>query len=152
MEFRRILLPVLVRVLDDADVHVETRRTTLCYLMYLVNDTELHQFAPRIMHPLMRLLTPKTDPTLQQAAVSALSCTLCRLGANFAPYIIPIRRKLRFVINKDGTQPYQVEEYEALVTRLLRLKSLPPEPASAVELAIGQDDKMRIRSVYFPTH
>jgi hypothetical protein len=96
-EFRRLLLPVFVKVLDDPEVNAETRRVTLCFLMHLANDAELHQFAPRIVHPLMRLLGSKKEKesTLLTAAITALSCLLCRLGANYAPYVIPVRRKIK---------------------------------------------------------
>lgn len=101
-EFRKLLLPTFIAVLDNNEVCVETRRATLCFLMHLANDIELHQFAPRIVHPLMRLLTLKNQTIIQPAVVTALSCLVCRLGANYAPYVIPVRRQMKLMINKDG--------------------------------------------------
>ena len=142
-EFRRLLLPAFIKVLDDPDITIETRRITLCFLMHLANDTELHQFVPCIAHPLMRLLTNKNqkDPTMQNAAITALSCLVCRLGANYAPYVIPVRRKMKALpLREGGLKSSQIEEYETLVSRLLRQKSLPADPASATDIAIRYDN------------
>ena len=138
-EFRRLLLPAFIKVLDDAEIIMETRKITLCYLMHLGNDTELHQFVPCIAHPLMRLLANKNqkDTSIQNAAVTALSCLVCRLGANYAPYVIPVRRKIKSLpLREGGVRSSQIEEYETLVSRLLRQKSLPADPASATDIAI----------------
>jgi hypothetical protein len=147
-EFRRLLLPVFVKVLDDPEVNAETRRVTLCFLMHLANDAELHQFAPRIVHPLMRLLGSKKEKesTLLTAAITALSCLLCRLGANYAPYVIPVRRKMKAIQQREfSSKNLQAEEYETLVTRLLRQKSLPLDPSSAPDIAIRLDERMRTK-------
>lgn len=138
-EFRRLLLPAFIKVLDDTEIIMETRKITLCYLMHLGNDTELHQFVPCIAHPLMRLLANKNqkDTSIQNAAVTALSCLVCRLGANYAPYVIPVRRKIKSLpLREGGVRSSQIEEYETLVSRLLRQKSLPADPASATDIAI----------------
>ena len=146
-EFRRLLLPAFIKVLDDPEITIETRRITLCFLMHLANDTELHQFVPCIAHPLMRLLTNKNqkDPTMQNAAITALSCLVCRLGANYAPYVIPVRRKMKALpLREGGLRSPQIEEYETLVSRLLRQKSLPADPASAADIAIRYDSNSPI--------
>ena len=136
-EFRRLVLPAFVKVLDDTEIITETRRITLCFLMHLANTNELHQFVPRIAHPLMRLLSNKKESSIQNAAVTALSCLVCRLGANYAPYVIPVRRKMRAMpLKEGGFKSSQVEEYESLVARLLRQKSLPSDPLSASDIAI----------------
>jgi FKBP12-rapamycin complex-associated protein len=145
-EFRRLLIPAFVKVLMNDDVFVETRRAALCFLMHLVNNSELHQLAPKIVHPLIRVLGSKRcDSTLQATVVTALSCLLCRLGANFAPYVIPVRRKLRTIVAREGGRTLQVEEYDTLVARLLRQRSLPVEPATVEDLAIRTDDRVRAR-------
>ena len=148
-EFRRLLLSVFVKVLDDGDIAVETRRLTLCYLMHLSNDTELHQFVPRIAHPLMRILNSKRESSIQTAAVTAFSCLVCRLGANYAPYVVPVRRQMKTTPLRDGLfRAPQIDEYETLVARLLRQKSLPSEPASAADIAIRYVTILRLYSAF----
>ena len=124
-------------MLDDTEIVLETRRITLCYLMHLANDTELHQFVPRIIQPLLRLLSCKKESTIQAAAITAFSCLVCRLGANYAPYVIPVRRRMKAMAQREGSSwCHQIDEYETLVARLLRQRSLPSEPASAPDIAI----------------
>jgi hypothetical protein len=136
-EFRRLLLPTFVKVLDDTEVVLETRRITLCCLMHLANDTELHQFVPRIVQPLLRILSCKKESSMQTAAVTAFSCLVCRLGSNYAPYVIPVRRKMKSMpLKEGGVRANQIDEYETLVARLLRQKSLPAEPGSASDIAV----------------
>lgn len=136
-EFRKLFLPSFVKVLDDTEIVLETRRITLCYLMHLANDTELHQFVPRIIQPLLRLLSCKKESTIQAAAITAFSCLVCRLGANYAPYVIPVRRRMKAMAQREGSSwCHQIDEYETLVARLLRQRSLPSEPASAPDIAI----------------
>ena len=91
----------------------------------------------------------RSDPSLLSAVVIALSCLVCRLGANYAPYIIPVRRKLRALVKEKSNCPYsmQIDEYEALVSRLLRQRSLPSDPSTAYTLAIRYDDRVYIRAV-----
>lgn len=139
-EFRKLFLPSFVKVLDDTEIVLETRRITLCYLMHLANDTELHQFVPRIIQPLLRLLSCKKESPIQAAAITAFSCLVCRLGANYAPYVIPVRRRMKAMAQREGSFWYhQIDEYETLVARLLRQRSLPSEPASAPDIAIRYD-------------
>jgi hypothetical protein len=73
---------------------------------------------------------------MQPAAVTAFSCLVCRLGSNYAPYVIPVRRKMKSMPLKEGGAASQIDEYETLVARLLRQKSLPAEPVSAADIAV----------------
>ena len=95
------------------------------------------------------IASKRSDSSLLSAVVVALSCLLCRLGANYAPYIIPVRRKLRALVKEKSNCLYamQIDEYEALVSRLLRQQSLPPDPSTAYTLAIRYDDRVYIRAV-----
>lgn len=36
----------------------------------------------------------------------------------------------------NGLKAYQIEEYETLIARLLRQKTLPTDPATAIDIAV----------------
>jgi hypothetical protein len=48
---------------------------------------------------------------------------------------------------KEGVKPMQMDEYETLVARLLKQKSLPPDPATAADISVRYDERMRIRAL-----
>ena len=77
-------------------------------------------------------------------SLTTISCHL-----TYASYIIPVRRKLRALVKEKSNCPYssQIDEYEALVSRLLRQRSLPADPSTACTLAIRYDDRVYIRAV-----
>src|SRR3546814_266849 len=70
-----------------------------------------------------------------------LSCLLCRRGPGYVPFIVPARRKtqvLRDVLKDQFKALQQLDEYEDLVSRLLKHRPLPPEPQFESDLRIGQ--------------
>jgi FKBP12-rapamycin complex-associated protein len=61
---------------------------------------------------------------------------VCRLGSSYTPYIIPVRRKLSSIPSRDNNKLPQLEEYENLVTRLLKQRPLPHEPSEFFEITM----------------
>lgn len=146
-EYRIELISVVVEIMDCPHAPSDVRRDALCTVMSLTNNVDLLEFASRIIHPLLRLVD-KTDVTLQSAIVTALSCMICRLGRGFLPYIIPVRRRLRFISLRDsvGTGKNKLDEYESLVSRLLKQRPLPPEPADMSDVVPLRSESMRNRT------
>jgi FKBP12-rapamycin complex-associated protein len=100
------------------------------------------------------------NESLEAVVVSALSNLVCRLGTGFVPYIIPVRRKLRklhaatsdsqsltgTLANASSSKiAGRLDEYEALVNRLLKQRPLPPEPADMSDMTFKTDEKILIR-------
>jgi len=136
-EYRRDIMAFFLKVLDISHVLTEIRRESLATIMKLATDVDLLEFASKIIHPLLRL-APKADLLMQSAIVTALSCILCRIGRGYLPYIIPVRRCLRFISIRDNTSKInRIEEYESLVNRLLKQRPLPPEPSDMSDILIS---------------
>lgn len=146
-EYRLELISVVIDVLDCPHALTDVRKDALCTVMSLTNNVDLLEFASRIIHPLLRLVD-KTDTTLQAAIVTALSCMICRLGRGFLPYIIPVRRRLRFITLRDtvGSGRAKLDEYDSLVSRLLKQRPLPPEPADVSDIVPLRSETMRNRT------
>jgi len=143
-EYRRDIISVVLKLLD-CNAPVEVRRDALCTVMHLTNDADSLEFASRIVHPLLRLVD-KMEVEMQTVIVSALSCLVCRLGRGFLPYIIPVRRRIRFIALRDGGKANKlVEEYESLVNRLLKQRPLPPEPSEIMDILPQMDKSIRRR-------
>eukprot|EP01038_Epipyxis_sp_PR26KG_P011143 gene11143-14952_t len=143
-DYRRFLLPVIIKVVDNNKVSADMRKEALCTLMFLADDNDLQESASRIIHPLMRLFNC-TDQSLQSAALTAASVLVCRLGTGFVPYVIPLRRSLAS-LRESTTKSPKLDEYESLVNRLLKQKPLPPEPSDVTDLATKTDDRVRTRA------
>jgi hypothetical protein len=148
-EYRVDLIAVIIKILDCSHATPEVRKDALCTVMFLANNVDLLEFASRIVHPLLRVVE-KMDFTMQCTIITALSCMVCRLGRGYVPYIIPVRRKLRFIALRDnpvGTGKNRLEEYESLISRLLKQRPLPPEPSDMSDLAVMRDDSVRNRTI-----
>src|SRR3546814_12885695 len=93
-----------------------------------------------IIHPILNVLVPQ-ELQLHAPALVSLSCLLCRLGPGYVPFIVPARRKtqvLRDVLKDQFKALQQLDEYEDLVSRLLKHRPLPTEPQFKSDLRIGQ--------------
>lgn len=148
-EYRTLLISTIIQVMCDEDATMEIRKQALCTLIHLGNDSDLNEFGGRIIHPLIRLVAVN-DQALQAAVFVALSCLLCRLQAGFLPYIIPIRRKLRSIPQQTNAAGVtvklpQLEEFEGLVSKLLKQRPIPLEPSDASLIAVVIDDRLRVR-------
>eukprot|EP01035_Chromulina_nebulosa_P017836 gene17836-23448_t len=93
-----------------------------------------------------------TDLALQGYVLTALSAILCQIGNGFIPYIVPIRRKLPNIPNKDGNKLLQLEEFESLINRLLKQRPLPTVPQSIDDISIDFSDKFRSQSHYYANY
>jgi serine/threonine-protein kinase mTOR len=135
-EYRRQLIPFTLKIMENTDIRYDSRREALCTVMHLANDSDdLNEFASRIIHPLLRLLSTSTPLVLQSGALTALSCIVCRLNISYLAFIIPAKRKISQLLQKDtSSTPVripQLDEYELLISLLLKQRTLPSEPAYA---------------------
>ena len=136
-ESRRDIISFFLKVLDNSHLPTEIRKDSLATIMKLATDVDLLEFASKIIHPLLRL-APKVDVLMQSAIITALSCILCRIGRGYLPYIVPVRRCLRFIsIREQSSKVNRIEEYESLVNRLLKQRPLPPEPSDMSDILIS---------------
>lgn len=146
-EYRRDLIAFFVKILDSPDATGEIIREALCTIIHLSNDADLQEYASRIVHPLLRIVS-QSDVVLQSTIVTALSVLLCRLGTGYAVYIVPARRKLRIISLRDNPQRAgRLEEYESLVNRLLKRRPLPPYPADRSDIIVMQSNKVLKRAI-----
>ena len=146
-EYRRQLIPFTLKIMENTDIHTSSRRDALCTVMHLAVDSDdLNEFASRIIHPLLRLLSTSTPLILQSGAFTALSCLLCRLNISYLAFIIPAKRKISQLLQKDTSSvPLkipQMEEYELLVSLLLKQRTLPSEPANADAIVLKNDKRI----------
>lgn len=147
-DYKRVFIPAVIRILDEKDTAENVRREALATLMHLANDRgNVYEFASRIMHPLMRIVGA-SEPTLQKAALTALSCLVVRLGTEYVSYIVPVRRKLKSLFVTE-THPCtaHLEEYESLVNLLLKQRQLPSVVSTQSDIAVKTDGHVRAESV-----
>ena len=140
-EYRRQLIPFTLKIMENTEIRFDSRREALCTVMHLANDSDdLNEFASRIIHPLLRLLSSTTPAVLQSGALTALSCIVCRLNMSYLAFIIPAKRKISQLLQKDASatplKTPQLEEYELLVSLLLKQRTLPSEPAFAESIIL----------------
>lgn len=112
--------------------------------------------------------TTNAELALFNTIFNALSTFVCRLGTGFLPYVIPIRRKIRSIpmlskydllnggislsasaSSSSGSSQgrlVRLEEYEVLVTRLLKNRPLPNEPPDSSDLLCRVDERVRNRA------
>lgn len=147
-DYRQQIFPTIIQVIGNSSITIESRKLSLAALVRLSQDIDLSDYSSLVIHPLIRLLGPLTDLTLVGYIMTAISCVLCRLGVGFVPYIITIRRKLPSIPLKDGSKLPQIEEYERIVNRLLKQRSLPQLPASMNDITMPTDQRYRSPSHY----
>mmetsp|Transcript_26418 Transcript_26418/g.39200 ORF Transcript_26418/g.39200 Transcript_26418/m.39200 type:complete len:2632 (+) Transcript_26418:19-7914(+) len=147
-EYRRQLIPVILKVVELTGIRAETKREALCAVMHLASDSsDLNEFASRIIHPLLRLVCG-SEPILQTAALTALSCMVCRLNTSYLPFVIPAKRKISQIHNqRDATAGKipQLEEYEHLVSLLLKQRPLPVGPSDRSTITIKSTSNISSR-------
>jgi phosphatidylinositol kinase/protein kinase (PI-3 family) len=110
--------------------------------MHLADDVDLSEHSSRIIQSFLRFLSSTasaSESSLQSAVLIGLSTLVCRLGDNYIPYIIPARRCIRVMSTKiDTTKLVQLEDYECLISRLLKQRPLPTDPNDFHEIAIAR--------------
>jgi serine/threonine-protein kinase mTOR len=149
-EYRRQLIPVILKVVEENSVRPETRREALCAVMQLaIDSSDLNEFASRIIHPLLRLLSG-SEMLLQTTALTSLSCMVCRLRTSYLPFVIPAKRKIsQILVQRDSMAtrvPFpQLDEYESLVSLLLKQKPLPLNPSDRSTITIKSEDNISSR-------
>jgi serine/threonine-protein kinase mTOR len=147
-EYRRQLVPVILKVVEQTGVRAETKREALCTVMHLaIASGDLNEFASRIIHPILRLLSG-SEPTLQAAALTSLSVMACRLGTYYLPFVIPAKRIVSQMLNqRESTVSKlpQLDEYESLVSLLLKQRPLPPGPSDWSSIMIKSSNSVSAR-------
>ena len=182
-DHKRQLLTLVVHVFDDSYMPVEIRKFAIGVYLELADDSDLSEFASRLIHPLLRLISLNgNNENLLGAALTALSTILCKLGMSYLPFILPVQRVLPNSLNPVTNKPnilnqvtlrdyntqynnsiiqessnnnnvgtnknnkesriiFQQEEYESLVIRLLKQKSLPAYPSTYRDIEIKKTTK-----------
>lgn len=147
-EYRRQLVPVILKVVEQTGVRAETKREALCTVMHLaIASGDLNEFASRIIHPILRLLSG-SEPTLQAAALTSLSVMACRLGTYYLPFVIPAKRIVSHMLNQresTASKLPQLDEYESLVSLLLKQRPLPPGPSDWSSIMIKSSNSVSSR-------
>lgn len=145
-EFRRYIIPMIINVLDKVSLTAELRRVALCTVMNLSNESDFREFAARIVHSLLRFLNV-AEGAILSAIFTSFSTLVCRLGTGFIPFIIPIRRKLKSLMQREGfVRTPKLEEYESLVGRLLKERPLPNDPSDTSDIMMSVDGRVRARA------
>jgi FKBP12-rapamycin complex-associated protein len=144
--FRREVIPLILSVLDHPYINAELRKDALLCLLNVATDKELQEFSGRVIRPILRLVNC-ADVRIQQVIVTAFSSIVCRLGSGYIPYIVPVKRKLgNLSILRDGSGKFpKLEEYESLISRLLKQRPLPPEPSDTSLISMKNDEKIKLR-------
>ena len=147
-EYRRQLVPVILKVVEQTGVRAETRREALCTVMHLaIASADLNEFASRIIHPILRLLSG-SEPVLLACALTSLSCMVCRLRTYYLPFVVPAKRVISQMLNQresTGTKLAQLDEYESLVSLLLKQKPLPAGPSDVNRIMIKSSNSVSSR-------
>jgi hypothetical protein len=89
-EYRRELIPFVIKIRDSTELSVDVRRDALCTVMQGNEAHLLQELASRIIHPLLRLVT-LSEPGMQAATLTALSCLVCSLGQRICSLHHPCR-------------------------------------------------------------
>ena len=147
-EYRRQLVPVILRVVEQTGVRAETRREALCTVMHLaLASADLNEFASRIIHPILRLLSG-SEPVLLACALTSLSCMVCRLKTYYLPFVVPAKRVISQMVNqRESTMSKlpHLDEYESLVSLLLKQRPLPAGPADVSRIMIKSSSSISKR-------
>ena len=143
-EYRKEVIPYMLKIMDAPQVSLDIKKESLTAVMRLANLSDFHEFAGRIVHSLIRWVA-SNDQVLQTSALTALSRLVCRLGTSYLPFVIPVRRKLKHIQIREGGKMPRLDEYESLVTRLLKQRPLPAEPSDISDMIDGQDDRIKLR-------
>jgi hypothetical protein len=143
--FRKQLVHLVMSILNNVYVNPETRKFALCVCIHVADDNDLREYANRIIHPIIRVITTATaaEMGLLQAAVISLSTILCRTGIDYLPFVLPVRRVIKAQTKEFQRLP-QVEEYEQLIVRLLQLKPLPTGPHDIMEISVAETTTQKV--------
>jgi FKBP12-rapamycin complex-associated protein len=146
-EYSLHTIPIVISVAEDKIVIPDVRREALCTVMHIISDVrEMHVFAGRIIHPLLRIID-SDKPALQACAFIALSTFVCKLGTGYIPFVVTAKRKLLSIAPKDATQKSsQFIEYEYLVDRLLNQLPLPTDPSDISLNFFKSDVRAKLRA------
>lgn len=146
-DFRKDVYPTILMVLENPNMSVELRRDAFLCIMSLVTDHDLLEIAGRVIRPLLKLLSGG-DSRTQSLVMSTLCYIVCRLGTGFLPYVVLVNRKLASLSSgKDamnGKIP-KCDEYESLISRLFKQRSLPVDSLDNVSITMKVIDKVRSR-------
>lgn len=145
-EYRKDSISMVLDVLDNPFLVQELRKNAICTIVNLSKETDLREFAGKIIHSLLRFMTTAEGVALS-TIFTTLSIMVCRLGTSFIPYIIPVRRKLKAISQREGFQrSSKLEEYESLVSRLLKERPLPDDPSDVLDVMMAVDIRVRHRA------
>jgi FKBP12-rapamycin complex-associated protein len=135
-EYKRQLMHIVIQLFDKSEIESSTRVVSLKVFMQLTSEGDIEEFGNRLIHPLMRVLSSAdSDATILNVTFTTLSTLVCKLGLEYTPYIIPVRRSMAALATCPGSQR---DEYEGLVSRLLKQQPLPSECGGADDLILAK--------------
>jgi FKBP12-rapamycin complex-associated protein len=160
------LMPLVIHVFDSNLVAIDTRKFAVAVLVELSLEADMSEQIAKLIHPLIRLISSSAQEiSLFETGMAALSFFLCKLGNEYLPFVLPVKRALPSHIqaklpdSKTGhlmTQPaaptretalVQLAEYEVLVMQLLRQNPLPTEPSDMSDITVRKLTKILPRPV-----
>ncbi|KAG9294210.1 hypothetical protein G9A89_021569 [Geosiphon pyriformis] len=117
-EYMHLVIPVVVNLLEKPDVPSSLRKSAVVTIGHLSKKVNFSDHASRIIHPLARVLAmPMYE--LRMAAMNTLCDLVYQLEADYAIFIPMINK----VLQKHRIQH---QDYEILVSKLLKGEALPP--------------------------
>ncbi|KAG5519205.1 hypothetical protein PMAC_002293 [Pneumocystis sp. 'macacae'] len=118
-EYIHLVLPVIVKMFERYDLPIPLRKIAIQTVAHLSRKVNFADHASRIIHPLARVLTTGTHE-LKMASMDTLCALVFQLGLDYTIFIPMINKCL---INNH----IQHQNYELLVSRLLKGESLPQD-------------------------
>lgn len=120
-EYLHLVIPVIVRHLERADVPVQLRKTAIQTVGQLCRKINFSDYASRIVHPLTRIISsPQTPPDLRPVAMDTLAALVYQLGSDYITFIPMVNKVL---IKNRIIHP----RYDMLVQKLLKNEPMPQE-------------------------
>ena len=123
-DYLHLLVPALVRLMEQVYVPIEVRRAAIVTLARLSSQLNFGDYISRISHPLARVID--TQPALHDTIMDTLSALVYTLWNNYVIAMPIINRSLI-------KQRISNTEYEKLVSKMLKNSSPEKMPAEFVK-------------------
>ena len=144
-DYRIIILDMVITTIIDVNISSYTRKYAIGVMISLTEDiVYISYYANRFVHPLIRVLSTisHTDTLLLSATITALSTFICRLGYNYLPFVLSVKRvwpihAIPHTKRKETRLPC-IDEYDMLIVKLLRQRPLPLYPSDYHDLVVSK--------------
>lgn len=124
-EYMHLIIPVLVRLFDNPGQPTFLRKSAIETVGKLSSTVNLNDFAAKIIHPLVRVLS-SGDPTLRVAALDTLCALMLQLGRDYLHFEHTVSKAI-------SMHAIQHANYEKAVEKLKKGDVLPQNLAPRFE-------------------